>query len=78
MANSADPDQLASSEANWSGSTLFAKQGISGQPYPVPLKTQFRLSGSVVMIFHDEKRLEAAVSEFSRQQNWLSYVFLRK
>ena len=24
MANSADPDQLAS-EANWSGSTLFAK-----------------------------------------------------
>ena len=25
MANSADPDQLALSEANWSGSTLFAK-----------------------------------------------------
>ena len=25
MANTADPDQLASSEANWSGSTLFAK-----------------------------------------------------
>ena len=25
MANSVDPDQLASSEANWSGSTLFAK-----------------------------------------------------
>ena len=25
MANSADPDQLASSEANWSGSTLFAE-----------------------------------------------------
>ena len=30
MANSADPDQLASSEANWSGSTLFAKLGIFG------------------------------------------------
>ena len=30
MANSADPDQLASSEANWSRSTLFAKQDISG------------------------------------------------
>ena len=28
MANSADPDQLASSEANWSGSTLFAKAGF--------------------------------------------------
>ena len=27
MTNSADPDQLASSEANWSGSTLFAKEG---------------------------------------------------
>ena len=26
MANSADPDQLASSEANWSGATLFAKE----------------------------------------------------
>ena len=25
MTNSADPDQLASSETNWSGSTLFAK-----------------------------------------------------
>ena len=25
MANSADQEQLASSEANWSGSTLFAK-----------------------------------------------------
>ena len=34
MANSADPDQLASEEANWSGSTLFAKaeyiQGSAG------------------------------------------------
>ena len=27
MANSADPDELASEEANWSGSTLFAKAG---------------------------------------------------
>ena len=27
MPNSADPDQLASSEANWSRSTLFAKAG---------------------------------------------------
>ena len=25
MANTADPDQLAPEEANWSGSTLFAK-----------------------------------------------------
>ena len=27
MANSADQDQLASSEANWSGSSLLAKAG---------------------------------------------------
>ena len=27
MTNSADPDQLASEEANWSVSTLFAKVG---------------------------------------------------
>ena len=32
MANSADPDQLASSEANWPEPTLFAKAGyIQGQ-----------------------------------------------
>ena len=31
MTNSADPDQLASSEANWSGSTLFAKTGRRAQ-----------------------------------------------
>ena len=30
MANSADPDQLASSEANSSGSTQFAKAGYIG------------------------------------------------
>ena len=28
MGNSADSDQLASSEANWSESTLFAKAGF--------------------------------------------------
>ena len=27
MGNNAEPDQLASSEANWSASTLFAKAG---------------------------------------------------
>ena len=29
MANSADPDQLASSEANWSGSALFASKYVN-------------------------------------------------
>ena len=27
LANSADPDQLASSEANWTGASLFVKTG---------------------------------------------------
>ena len=27
MANSVDPDQLASEEANWSGTMLFVKAG---------------------------------------------------
>ena len=32
MTNKADPDQLASEEAKWSGSTLFAKaEHIQGQ-----------------------------------------------
>ena len=30
MTNSANPDQLASLEANWSGATLFAKTGYIG------------------------------------------------
>ena len=32
MANNADPDQLASSEANWSGSAMFAKAGYIQVP----------------------------------------------
>ena len=30
MTNSADPDQLASLEANWPGTTLLAKAGYIG------------------------------------------------
>ena len=29
FANSADPDQLASEEANWSGATLFANKYVN-------------------------------------------------
>ena len=45
MANSADPDQLASSEANWSGSTLFAKTGII-RVHALPLIQEGQLSVS--------------------------------
>ena len=40
MVNSVDPDQLASSEANWSGSTLFAKAG-----YIWVQKTRVKVNG---------------------------------
>ena len=43
MANSADPDQLTSSKANWSGSTLFAKAGYiqvqQEKAYNIPVFT---------------------------------------
>ena len=34
MTNSADPDQLAASEAKWSGSTLYIKAGHLGSAEP--------------------------------------------
>ena len=53
MANSADPDQLASSEANWSGSTLFAKKDISGFS---------RTRVNILFLFCLENRLEGISS----------------
>ena len=66
MTNSADPDQLASSEANWSGSTLFAKAGyirvqkdkgwfsasktLVGDPKKKTLKRQSQLQQTTMMI----------------------------
>ena len=53
MANSADPDQLASSEANWSGSTLFAKAGyIRVQQDKGSGKDQVEKCGPVCKLFH--------------------------
>ena len=52
MANSADPDQLASSEANWTGSTLFAKVGY--------IRVQQDLS--VIAHIISNKRTEAILS----------------
>ena len=51
MTNSADSDQLASSEANWSGATLF----IKGRVYPGSagqgLRPLFLRHGFVVLLF---------------------------
>ena len=45
MANSAKQDQLASSEANWSGSTLFFK----GMTYPC--------SAGLGLLYRDDKEV---------------------
>ena len=68
MANSADPDQLASSEANWSGSTLFVKQGISGFSRTRvkgkgPLNTMCVLNYSAL----ENKHLNANFSKIDRE-----------
>ena len=63
MANSADSDQLASSEANWSGSTLFANAGYirvqqdKGEkssfykkpPTPIRSKTNIPMAGVITL-----------------------------
>ena len=45
LANSADPDQLASEEANWSGSALFVIEYVNfyqkpGSSYPIGQKVE--------------------------------------
>ena len=45
MTNSTDPDQLASSEANWSGSSLFAKKGMLYSAREGLTQTLFHLLG---------------------------------
>ena len=54
MANSADLDQLASSEANWSGSTLFAKAGLSGfSRTRINPKNSFKISSRKIFTYCD-------------------------
>ena len=55
MTNSADPDQLASSEANWSGSTLFAnaehirvQQDKGSQIDKAILRNSYNFGGGVI------------------------------
>ena len=56
MANSADPDQLASEEAKWSGSILFAKAevypGSAGQGLKGLLISTHNVSISEDFFFH--------------------------
>ena len=57
--NSADPDQLASSEANWSGSTVFKGKvypGSAGQGL-TPSTTGENSADNKVMIFFSKNRI---------------------
>ena len=53
MTNSVDPDQMASSEAIWSGSTLFAKVGVVVKSR-IRVKADFEISLWVQIVqFHE-------------------------
>ena len=51
MANSADPDQLASSEANWSGSTLFAKAGYIRVQQDKYIRVSKAIADNILFLF---------------------------
>ena len=51
MANSADPDQLTSSEANWSGSTLFAGRVYPGSAGQRLILTTLPMSNSTTVMW---------------------------
>ena len=57
MTNSVDPDQLASSEANWSGFTLFAKVRQQARFKTVPLTSELMNLKWSVMILQPQEGL---------------------
>ena len=64
MTNSADPDQLASEEANWSGSTLFAKvESISGFS-----RTRVKQCDTKNMSAYTQKMPQSQSTAFPRHQ----------
>ena len=60
MANSADPDQLASLEAIWSGSALFAKAGY----------IQVQQDKGYCFLFEKKKKIKNPYLE------WCYFIFL--
>ena len=77
MANSADPDQLASSEANWSGSTLFAKavyiQVLQNKACPKTWNTSFyNLHLFSILIPHMKFQIQNLSAKCVKQRDgWL-------
>ena len=77
MTNSADPDQLASSEANWSASTLFAKIGhvmfskrrvMQNQKYKLRLKQLWQQN--MIFLFPDNEKFNH-VTWIRRKKNFM-------
>ena len=71
MTNSGDSDQLASVEANWSGSTLFAKEVMSGFSR-TRVKRRFHDNQIVIIanfVIVSSASLKRVVCSF-RKQSW--------
>ena len=82
MANSVDPDQLASSEANWSRSTLFAKQGISGfsrtrvNLHMLEETFWLAVAHSIYLVYHSyPKYLDTSTPYHSCSKSWKSTIY---
>ena len=78
MAKSADSDQLASSEANWSGSTLFAKTGcIQVQQDKGYLKPYLELCIMISLSFQSPKTpMQKSMDILGKQLSFYSFCII--
>ena len=65
MANNADPDQLASSEASWSGSALFANTG-----YILVQQDKSKINGILINL--------GIIYYLTSSSKWLLYLRLKR
>ena len=81
MTNNTDTDQLASSEANWSGPTLFANAGyiwaqqVQGLYWYFHEKNRSRLSSSNFWEHENNQYLFSGKSKPSYLELWRSDIF---
>ena len=76
MTNSGDPDQLASSEANWSGSTLFDNTGhvvFSKRRVKAKLFYKYQKVVLQVSVFFNKIRLLYIENKYSPWELILSF-----
>ena len=77
FANSVDPDQLASEEANWSGSMLFAIQYLTLSKTWIKLSDWLKIrSGHGILIYSAWQGLITMKgSMYNNRSLWLKYVW---